>query len=139
MIEQDSYQNPDQNIRKPVLVVGWHPVDYERIGALSASYTEVDIDEDELIDKEIFPSIEHFPPQAMRRWCRDEDLAHPEGGNHHWAYVLSLKELFTHLTDIDFDDPLEEDDVTAEAGTGGDDDSGSTSESEVETEDGRSR
>ena len=41
----------------------------------------------------------------MRRWGRDEDLAKADGGFHHWAYVLSLQELFTHLTGIDFDAP----------------------------------
>ena len=136
VIEQDSVDDPDQNMRKPVLIVGWHPVDYEKTGDLGKQYSEVHIEDDATIAEDNFPSRERFPPEAMRRWGRDEDLAKADGGFHHWAYVLSLQELFTHLTGIDFDDPPEDGDVAVQAGAEGDDDSGPTLESEEATEDG---
>ena len=56
VIEQDSVDDPDQNMRKPVSIVGWHPVDYEKTGDLDKAYSEVDIEDDETIAEENFPS-----------------------------------------------------------------------------------
>ena len=90
-------------------------MDYEKTGDLDKAYSEVDIEDDETIAEENFPS-RALPPEAMRRWGRTKNWQKPTA-TCRWAYALFAK-LFTHLTGIDFDAP-EDGDVAVQASAEG--------------------